>query len=147
MFPIQATVTLNNGAQLAAFNAFITGGGAVVDPATIHVTAATVSKDAPPARVTAEAKKPAAETAPAPSSGGTSGAAESAAPSDTGASSGDTPARTVDDAKALTKKIVADKGREAAVALLTKYNVPVAAKLPADQVEAFCADADKVLAS
>lgn len=137
MYPIQATVTLNNGAQLAAFNAFIIGGGATVAPESVKPT---VKKEA-------EAKKPAAETAPTPSTGGTSASAESAAPSDTGASTGDAPERTVDDAKALTMKIVADKGRDAAVALLGKYGVPVAAKLPADQIAAFCADADAVLAS
>jgi len=131
MFPIQATVTLNNGAQLAAFNAFITGGGATVEPETVKPT---VKKEA-------EVKKP------APSSGTTSESAASAAPSDTGASSGDAPERTLDEAKALTMKIVAAKGRDAAVELLKKYGVPVAAKLQADQVGAFCADADAVLAS
>jgi hypothetical protein len=55
--------------------------------------------------------------------------------------------KTVDDAKALTMKIVADKGRDTAVELLKKYGVPVAAKLPADQVAAFCTDAEAVLAS
>ena len=162
MFPIQATVTLQSAAQLNAFNEFITGGSATVEPESVKPT---VKKEA-------EAKKPAS------SSGTTSDSAASAAPSDTGASSGkpaieyqigdnvfgskeemdahlrekngggtEAPALTIDQAKDLTMKIVAAKGRDAAVELLKKYGVPVAAKLAADQVNAFCADADAVLAS
>lgn len=57
------------------------------------------------------------------------------------------PREVIDKAKDLTMKIVAAKGRDEAVKLLQKYGVPVAAKLPADQVAAFCTDAEAVLAS
>lgn len=139
MYPIQATVTLSNAAQLAAFNAFITGGGATVEPESVKPTfnPAPVKKDA-------EVKKPAATTASSPSGAEPQA---SAAPAQEKASAADAPERTVDDAKALTMKIVADKGRDTAVELLKKYGVPVAAKLAADQVGAFCADAEAVLAS
>ena len=134
MFPIQATVTLNNGAQLAAFNAFITGGGATVAAETVKPTA---EKDP-------KTKKLAATTASSPSGAEPQTSAEPA--QETGKPA-DAPARTIDEAKSLTMKIVADTGRDAAVERLKKYGVPVAAKLAADQVGAFCADADAVLAS
>lgn len=134
MYPIQATVTLNNGAQLAAFNAFITGGGATVAPDTVKPT---VKKDP-------EVKKPDATTASSPSGAEPQA---SAAPAQESAAAADAPARTLDEAKDLTMKIVGAKGRDAAVELLKKYGVPVAAKLAADQVGAFCKDADAVLAS
>ena len=53
--------------------------------------------------------------------------------------------KTLDDAKALTMKVVAAKGRDAAVELLAKFGVKVAAKLEAGQVDAFCAEAEAVL--
>lgn len=131
MYPIQATVTLNNAAQLQAFNAFITGA---------TVAAETVK---PAVKKEAEAKKPDATTASSPSGAEPQTSAEPAQET----APADAPTRTIEHAKALTMKIVADKGRDAAVELLKKYGVPVAAKLAADQVGAFCADADAVLAS
>lgn len=133
MFPIQATVTLNNAAQLQAFNAFITGGGATVAAETVKPTA---EKDP-------KTKKPDATTASSPSGAEPQASAEPAQET----APADAPTRTIDEAKSLTMKIVADKGRDAAVELLKKYGVPVAAKLAADQIAAFCADADAVLAS
>ena len=53
--------------------------------------------------------------------------------------------RTLDDAKALTMKVVAAKGSDVAVELLAKFGVKVAAKLEAGQVDAFCAEAEAVL--
>src|SRR5574343_81726 len=55
----------------------------------------------------------------------------------TAATSGDK-VYTVDDAKALTMKIVPAKGRDVAVGLLQKYGVPVAAKLAPEQIVPFC---------
>ena len=54
-------------------------------------------------------------------------------------------AKTFDDAKKLTIALVQAKGRDAAVAVLDKYGVKQAAKLSADQIEAFCADAEEAL--
>lgn len=93
---------------------------------------------------TVQEKKPAAAEPSAPAAGAASTAsspAQETQRSDTGEKS-----YTVDDAKALTMKIVASKGRDAAVALLQKYGVPVAAKLPTEKVAGFCAEAEGVLA-
>lgn len=128
MFPI--TITLHNQQQLnAVLNA---------------MSAPAPSEVPPPAAPKQEAKKP----DPKPEAAGASAAPPAATPATqapTAATSGGD--ATIDKAKALTMKIVADKGRDAAVALLKKYGVLVAAKLAADQVAAFCTDAEAVLAS
>lgn len=134
MYPM--TITIHNGDQLnAVLNAM---SGAVQ---TTTTPAATVEKSTTE-KPKAEAKKSAPAETPAQSSGTTSASAESSAPSGSGASE---KTYSIDDAKALTMKIVASKGRDAAVKLLKKYGVPVAAKLAADQVAGFCADAEQVL--
>lgn len=137
MFPV--TITIHNEAQLqevvAAMRAL-----ALKENAPAKVEKPTPVKEEPKA----EAPKPVAEK-PAQSSGTTSApsapAPDSSAPSDTGASTG----KTIDDAKALTMKLVASKGRDVAVGLLQKFGVPVAAKLSADQIDAFCAEAEELL--
>lgn len=132
MFPVNASVTLTNADQLQAFNNFVLG--------TMLGTAKAI--EAPKQEVKKADPKP---EAPAAASAAQPAATEKATPAPTAAASGGD--ATIDKAKALTMKIVADKGRDSAVKLLTKYGVPVAAKLPADQVAAFCTDAEAVLAS
>jgi hypothetical protein len=128
MFPIQMTFTVSTPAELAKLVA-ATGGG----PLPVETTKQEVKKADP---------KPEAQAA---ASAAPPAATEKATPAQTAATSGGD--ATIDKAKALTMKIVADKGRDTAVELLKKYGVPVAAKLPADQVAAFCTDAEAVLAS
>lgn len=102
-----------------------------------HTAATTAKKsDAPTASSPSGAKPPADEVKPAAQEKATAPAADAGEPGKS---------YTVDDAKALTMKIVADKGRDAAVALLKKYDVPVAAKLPAEKIAAFCREAEGVL--
>lgn len=131
MFPV--TVTIHNNDQLAAVLHAL---------GNFFPTTAVTEGTPPKPKKAAHDKKE--EPAATPSTAEASAAHEQKAEtSDAKPGSG----KTVDDAKALTMKIVADKGRDAAVALLKKYDVPVAAKLPADKIDAFCADAEKVLAS
>lgn len=126
MFPITMSFTVSTEAELARLVA-----AAAKTPATAGAPQQEVKKADPKPEATA-----AASAAPP--------AATTATPAPTAAASGD---KTVDDAKALTIKIVADKGRDAAVALLKKFNVPVAAKLPAEQIADFCSQAEAVLTS
>lgn len=136
MFPIQMTFTVSTPAELAKLVA-ATGG------ATLPVVDTSAPK-------TEAAKQEGKKPDPKPEAPAAASAVPPAATQDTqgqtDAASGDK-VRTIDEAKALTMKIVADKGRDAAVKLLTEYGVPVAAKLQANQVAAFCTDAEKVLAS
>lgn len=125
MFPI--TITINTHEQLAAVLAALGLQQPSAKPAKTEKPAQTPVKEEPQV----EAPKPEpASSAPE--------AVASSTPADA-------PSRTVDDAKALTMKLVASKGRDAAVALLSKYGVPVAAKLPADKIADFCAEAEDLL--
>lgn len=154
MFPITMSFTVSTPAELAKL-VEATGTQISVDapqgakkpnpkpekPAATQAAAAgqtANTENASASRSEGNAQPPAAASAAPP-------AATPATPEPTAAPSGGD--ATIDKAKALTMKIVADKGRDAAVELLKKYGVPVAAKLPADQVAAFCADAEAVLAS
>lgn len=138
MFPITVSLTITNQEQLAKVLAGITATPAAT-PCQGH------AKEAAKEEAKAEAKKPANAPAEKPAASQAT-AAEPAAATPKAETSGDK-VYTVDDAKALTMKIVADKGRDAAVGLLKSYDVPVAATLPADKIEAFCRDAEKVLTS
>lgn len=123
MYPI--TVTIHTPEQFMAVSAAL--------------SAPSAPKAAPKQEAPKEAPKPlTADASVAPP------AATPDTPAPTAAVVGKT--YTIDDAKALTMKIVADKGRDTAVNLLKGYGVPVAAKLPADKIAAFCTDAEKVLA-
>lgn len=159
MYPIQATVTLNSAAQLQAFTAFIMGGqGAEVSAVSITAAEVRAERDATgatmqEAKEAVREKKLAATTASSPpaekeaaapaksseSTSASSNASETSAPAAEG--------RTIDDAKALTTKLVNEKGRAVAVELLAKYNAPVAAKLAPEHVGPFCADAEAALAA
>jgi predicted component of type VI protein secretion system len=134
MFPM--TITINNRRELDAVLTMLpTLDNAVFIP------------DEPAPKATKqEAKVEAPKAQPTAAASVAPPAATPATPASTAADSGDKP-RTIDEAKALTMKIVADKGRDTAVELLKKFGVPVAAKLAADQVAAFCSDAEAVLAS
>ncbi|SDH42049.1 hypothetical protein [Propionivibrio dicarboxylicus] len=135
MFPM--TITLSNNAQLAAVLSVL-GGPQLLNPP---------PEPTEPAKKSALAKTEVAVVIQ-PTATAEAGAAQEtkAAASDTKPASTEGKTFTIDDAKALTMKIVGDKGRDAAVALLDKYAVKVAAKLPADKVAEFCTDAQKVLA-
>lgn len=125
MFPI--TLTINTQEELTAVLAALGPQQPAAKPAKVEKPA--------PAPVKEEPKVEAPKPEPASS-------APEAVASSTPA---DAPSRTVDEAKALTMKLVASKGRDAAVALLSKYGVPVAAKLPADKIADFCAEAEEML--
>lgn len=133
MFPIQMTFTVSTPAELAKLVA-----------ATTRDVSALGAVD--PAANKQGATKPAPKPETAAASAAQPAATEKATQSTTAAASGDSTV-TIDKAKDLTMKIVAAKGRDEAVKLLQKYGVPVAAKLPADQVAGFCTDAEAVLAS
>lgn len=128
MYPI--TITLHNAAQLGA-----------VQAALDNLLDAKEQTGAPPAKKSVQKEAP----APTPATAAPAAAPEPKAENSAPAAAGEQ--RTIDEAKALTIKIVSAKGREAAVNLLSKYGVPVAAKLAADQVTPFVLDAEKVLAS
>lgn len=128
MYPI--TITLHNAAQLGA----------------VQTALDDLLDNKEPAEVI-YAKKPApkVEAAPTPATAAPTAAPEPKAENSAPAAAGEQ--RTIDEAKALTIKIVSAKGRDTAVKLLSKYGVPVAAKLTADQITPFVLDAEKVLAS
>ncbi len=134
MFPITMSFTVSTEAELARLVA------AASKPTTCQGHAKETAKEEAKKPASAPAEKPAASQTTAAASDAATPKAETSAPAPAST-------KTVDDAKALTMKIVADKGRDTAVELLKKYGVPVAAKLAADQVAAFCADAEAVLAS
>lgn len=136
MFPITMSFTVSTPAELAKLVAAANGGVMTATEVALRQTSEAAKQEVKKADPKPEA--PAAASAAQP-------AATPATPEPTAATSGGD--ATIDKAKALTMKIVADKGRDAAVALLKKFGVPVAAKLPADQVAAFCTDAEAVLAS
>ena len=139
MFPITMSFTVSTPADLAKLVAAANGGVMTATEATLNAQAKADPKEVKKADPKSE---PAAANAAPP-------AATQATQEQTAAPSGgeQTAAATIDKAKALTMKLVSDKGRDAAVKLLQKYGVPVAAKLPGDQVAAFCTDAEAVLAS
>lgn len=125
MFPI--TITLHDKSQLnAVLNALaLTVAGAAPTPPANQGNAAQTEK-----------------AAATPSTAPASAAQETKAETSDAA-----PEYTIDLAKKLTTDLVKLKGRDAAVAVLTEFKVPVAAKLPADQIAPFCKAAQKVLAS
>lgn len=132
MFPMTVSLTLTNAAQLQALAAIISGDTAKL-PAKYE-----------PAKAEPEKKAP----TPPPAVGGTGGektATEKNEELGTTDESAGASGKTLDDAKALTMKVVAAKGRDSAVELLAKFGVKVAAKLEAGQVDAFCAGAEAVL--
>lgn len=143
MFPL--TITLHNSTQLQAVLNALEPDGAFDVTERVALEQGQSKPKADPAKKSAATEKTAAAATPSTATGQESAATKSAE------TSGESPASndkifTIDDAKALTMKIVADKGRDAAVTLLKKYDVPVAAKLPADKVAAFCTEAEQVLA-
>lgn len=143
MFPM--TITIHSDEELALILNAVQGQKTVpeikkpgtADPAAAKPETKKQEKAAP----TAETSQSSTGTTSAPSDA----VQDSPAPSGTGESTG---SRTysVDDAKALTMKIVSSRGRDVAVQLLQKYGVPVAAKLAPEQIAPFCEDAEKVLA-
>jgi hypothetical protein len=141
MFPITMSFTVSTPAELAKLVAATTPAGQGPEMTATEVKQRIAEHHAPKQEVKKADPKP---EAPAAASAAQP-AATPATPAPTAAPSGGD--ATIDKAKALTMKIVADKGRDTAVELLKKYGVPVAAKLPADQVAAFCTDAEAVLAS
>ena len=108
----------------------------------INGTGRHTQQAAPVTLVTPE-KKPVAEPAPSPS-GATPQTTVQEAPAPEKAS-GSEKALTLDDAKALTMKLVSAKGRDTAKGLLDKFSVPVAAKLAPEQVADFCRQAEELL--
>lgn len=135
MFPIQMTFTINNAAELAAINqaALMSQPGAATEKAK-EITAAAPKPNTESAgkaadKVVAETEKKVeklqGDTKP----------------------EGDTEKTyTIDDAKALTNKLVAASKRDEVVALLAKFEVKVAAKLPEDKIADFCKKAEALLA-
>ncbi len=122
MFPMTVSLTISNATQLQALTAIISGEAAQLPPRRAEVGGPTVVT---PAVEKDEELGTTDETA--------------------GVAHAITGGKTLDDAKALTMKVVAAKGRDAAVELLAKFGVKVAAKLEAGQVDAFCAEAVAVL--
>lgn len=142
MYPITMSITIHSAAQLEAVHAAVIGAKpANLAPETTKPEQAQAKKPAPAAT---EKTEPAAtpSTATAPESAAT----KSVETSDESPASNEAKTFTLEDAKTLIMKIVQDKGRDAAVALLDKYGVKVAAKLAAEQVSDFCTEAEKVLA-
>lgn len=136
MFPM--TITINNNEQLSAVLSALGGPQPAAGPAP---TKAEPKKEAAQANeVEAKKEEPKAAESAQPA------ATEKSTEAPTAATSGDK-VYTVDDAKALTMKIVPAKGRDAAVGLLQKYGVPVAAKLAPEQIVPFCQEAEQLLAS
>jgi hypothetical protein len=129
MFPMTVSLTISNAAQLQALAAIVAGDAAQLP------TPKKQEKKAEPVKV--EAAQVTVVPAP-PDAGGAVGTPGGSTPTITGG-------KTLDDAKALTMKVVAAKGRDTAVELLAKFGVKVAAKLEAGQVDAFCAEAEAVL--
>ena len=121
MFPMKLEVTITDVKQLHTLAALLGGAPA-------ELPAARVEKKAEP-----EAQKNGELGGPAEPTGATAG------------TTAGTTAKTFDDAKKLTIALVQAKGRDAAVAVLDKFGVKQAAKLSADQIEAFCADAEEAL--
>ena len=152
MFPMTMSFTITNEQQLsnllaAAYPTLPTPAGPMMTATEVQARQRGLfANQAQNGALAEQVKKPApapkAEVAPAQP---TATELEVAAP-EPKVESSESKAYTIDDAKALTMKIVADKGRNAAVDLLGKYGVPVAAKLQADQIADFCTDAEKVLA-
>lgn len=98
----------------------------------------------------APAKKPDAQASTASAPSGATPPAASPAPAPAAQATettADAPAtgRTIEEAKALTIKLVQAKGRDTAKALLDEFKVPVAAKLAPEQVDEFVAKAEKLL--
>lgn len=143
MFPIALTLTVHSAAQLAALHAFaqtMSAPANAVPPAAPAEDLA-AKKQSTPALTAAPAPTP--STAEAAGANASESKAESSAPAP--ASSGRT--YTVDDAKNLTIALVKAKGRDEAVKLLSKYGVPVAAKLTPENIAPFCAEAEAAIAS
>ena len=122
MFPMKLEVTITDAKQLHTLAALLGGTPAELPTAKVEKKAEK--------KVEAQKTEPEAQTSP------------DADPTAPAATEG---AKTFDDAKKLTIALVQAKGRDAAVAVLDKYGVKQAAKLSADQIEAFCADAEEAL--
>ena len=120
MFPMTLEVTITDVKQLHTLAALLGG-----TPAELPAAAKTTTKSPKGTATEAQKTEPGVQTSP-----------------DAAATEG---AKTFDDAKKLTIALVQAKGRDAAVAVLDKYGVKQAAKLSADQIEAFCADAEEAL--
>lgn len=118
MFPMKLEVTITDVKQLHTLAALLGG-----TPAELPTAKAEKKAEAQKTEPEAQTFPDANPTAPAATEG----------------------AKTFDDAKKLTIALVQAKGRDAAVAVLDKYGVKQAAKLSADQIEAFCADAEEAL--
>lgn len=127
MYPMQVTLTIQTPEQLQTLLASTTGNASAL-PGVKKEKKKAGAPTPPPAEKQPEAP-PVTEKAEAPQAAAAAAAGE----------------RTLEDAKALTIKIVSTKGRDAAVALLQKYGVAVAAKLAPEQLDGFCADAQEVL--
>lgn len=139
MFPI--TITLHNEAQLRAVLNAVNDAVQAKEPTSPAAPKTEVKKEA------AQVKEPEAKKEePKAAESAQPAATEKSTEAPTAATSGDK-VYTVDDAKALTMKIVPAKGRDAAVGLLQKYGVPVAAKLAPEQIVPFCQEAEQLLAS
>lgn len=124
MFPMTVSLTISNAAQFQALAAIVAG------DATQLPAAKKQEKKTEPVKTDTPAPTPAPEKNE-----------EMGTTDESGGATG----KTLDDAKALTMKVVAAKGRDTAVELLAKFGVKVAAKLEAGQIDAFCAEAEAVL--
>ena len=135
MFPIQMTFTINNAAELAAINqaALMSQPGAATEKAK-EITAAAPKPNAEAASKAADKVVVETEKKVEKLQGDTKpeGDAEKT--------------YTIDDAKALTNKLVAASKRDEVVALLAEFDVKVAAKLPEDKIATFCKKAEALLA-
>lgn len=138
MFPM--TITVHSDEELALILNAVQGQKTVSKAGTADPAAAKPEVKKQEMAAPAETSQSSTGTTSAPSDAVQDSPAQSA----TGESTGKE--YSVDDAKALTMKIVSSKGRDAAVTLLQKYGVPVAAKLAPEQIAPFCEDAEKVLA-
>lgn len=148
MYPITMTFSVANEQQLAALVAATNGGGTMpaISPCQGHAVETAKAEAKKPEKQAAAPKEEKAAATQA-IAGASAAPEQKVENSNVQQASGDDKAYTIDDAKSLTMKIVSAKGRDAAVDLLGKFGVPVAAKLAADQVNGFCAAAERVLAS
>lgn len=127
MFPMTVSLTISNAAQFQTLAAIVAGDAAQL-PAKVELNK--------PEKQEKQEKK---ETPTEPDKAG------DVYPDAATPASENLNGKTLDEAKALTMKVVAAKGRDTAVELLAKFGVKVAAKLEAGQVDAFCAEAEAVL--
>lgn len=151
MFPITMSFTVNNEQQLAklvcaanentlpASVIGVPGAGSNVQKQNAEVVKTIEKKPTPVASEKADAASLSTATEPA---NAPTPSAENSAPEQESVS-----AATIDDAKALTLKLVSAKGADFTRALLKEFNVPVAAKLAPEQVGPFVVRAQQALAA